>query len=202
MKLNVAKEVAALERMSPGRLREKYAEVFGERTNTGNKIWLVRRIIWRMQAKVEGGLSERARLRAEGCPDHASVEPRTRYPERDSVLAASGARAQSNHLAGYAAPRCDRRLVQATSILVKAVGRNGAHEMIQVRQLRSDLTYTLCPWSEMVLSIHPRKFRSHLSEIAPVLDRPSPLSFQTSSPSFQGNARCDTIFLLTMFWRR
>jgi hypothetical protein len=87
MKLNVAKEVAALERMSPGRLREKYAEVFGERTNTGNKIWLVRRIIWRMQAKVEGGLSERARLRAEGCPDHASVEPRTRYPERDSVLA-------------------------------------------------------------------------------------------------------------------
>jgi hypothetical protein len=78
MKLNVAKEIAALNRMSPGRLREKYAEVFGERTNTGNKIWLVRRIIWRMQSKVEGGLSERARQRAEELAE--GMELRTSPP--------------------------------------------------------------------------------------------------------------------------
>ena len=65
MSLNVDKEIAALKRMTTGQLREKYAAVFGEPTNGRNKTWLVRRIIWRMQANVEGGLSERARQRAE-----------------------------------------------------------------------------------------------------------------------------------------
>jgi hypothetical protein len=65
MKLNVAKEVATLERLTAKQLRARYAEVFGEGTNTRNKTWLVRRIIWQLQAKDEGGLSERARLRAE-----------------------------------------------------------------------------------------------------------------------------------------
>ncbi len=54
-----------LERMTPSQLRAKYVAVFGEGTNTGNKTWLVRRIIWRMQSNVEGGLTERARKRAE-----------------------------------------------------------------------------------------------------------------------------------------
>jgi hypothetical protein len=65
MSLNVDKELAVLQRMTTGQLREKYAAVFGEQTNGRNKTWLVRRIIWRMQANAEGGLSERARQRAE-----------------------------------------------------------------------------------------------------------------------------------------
>jgi Protein of unknown function (DUF2924) len=64
MHVNVAKEVAALEAMSVGELRAKYARVFGEETRVGNKTWLVKRIIWRMQALAEGDLSERARRRA------------------------------------------------------------------------------------------------------------------------------------------
>jgi hypothetical protein len=44
MDVNVGKEVAALSRITPKQLREKYAEVFGEATNTGNRTWLVRRI--------------------------------------------------------------------------------------------------------------------------------------------------------------
>ena len=62
--LNVAKEVAAMERMTVDQLRAKYAEVFGEQTNGRHKQWLVKRIIWRMQANAEGDLSERARRRA------------------------------------------------------------------------------------------------------------------------------------------
>jgi hypothetical protein len=54
---DVAKELAALQRMTPAQLREKYAEVFGEATTTGNKTWLVRRIAWRIQADTEGELS-------------------------------------------------------------------------------------------------------------------------------------------------
>ncbi len=64
MHLNVAKEVAALKRMTMKELRDKYAEVFGEPTRAGNRIWLVKRIAWRLQALAEGDLSERARRRA------------------------------------------------------------------------------------------------------------------------------------------
>jgi hypothetical protein len=64
MHVNVAKEVAALRAMSVGELRAKYAQVFGEETRVGNKAWLVKRIVWRLQALAEGDLSERARRRA------------------------------------------------------------------------------------------------------------------------------------------
>jgi hypothetical protein len=58
--LNVGREQAVLERMTVKQLRQRYIEVFGEETNGHNKVWLVRRILWRLQALNEGGLSERA----------------------------------------------------------------------------------------------------------------------------------------------
>ena len=61
MQVNVTREVAALEAMTVNELRAKYAQVFGEETRVGNKAWLVKRIIWRLQALAEGDLSERAR---------------------------------------------------------------------------------------------------------------------------------------------
>jgi hypothetical protein len=64
MDLNIDQQVAAMQRMTVGQLRSKYAEVFGESTHARHKQWLVRRIAWRMQALVEGDLSERARRRA------------------------------------------------------------------------------------------------------------------------------------------
>lgn len=73
MSLNVGKEVAALQRMTVKQLRAKYAEVFGDETRTGNKAWLVKRIAWRLQALAEGGLSERARLRAEELANEADI---------------------------------------------------------------------------------------------------------------------------------
>src|SRR5947209_2679018 len=64
MHVNVAREVAGLEAMSVAELRAQYAQVFGEETRVGNKTWLVRRIVWRLQSLAEGDLSERARRRA------------------------------------------------------------------------------------------------------------------------------------------
>src|SRR5262249_8383164 len=64
MKVNVPKEMAALEAMTMAELRNRYAQVFGEETWMGNKAWLIRRIIGRLQAQAEGGLSERACRRA------------------------------------------------------------------------------------------------------------------------------------------
>jgi hypothetical protein len=64
MPLDVGHELAALRGLTIGELRHKYAELFGEPTRTGNKVWLVRRLVWRLQALAEGDLSERARQRA------------------------------------------------------------------------------------------------------------------------------------------
>jgi hypothetical protein len=80
MQLNVAKEVAALKRMTVNELRAKYAEVFGEGTPGNNKPWLIKRIAWRLQALAEGDLSERARRRAAELANDAELRmnpPRT-----------------------------------------------------------------------------------------------------------------------------
>jgi hypothetical protein len=61
---NLAAEIAALPRLRVSELRIKFAEVFGEPTPSHNKVWLVKRIAWRLQAQAEGDLSERARRRA------------------------------------------------------------------------------------------------------------------------------------------
>jgi hypothetical protein len=64
MQLNIAKEVAAMRRMTTTELRARYADAFGEATRANNKAWLIKRIAWRLQAQAEGDLSERARRRA------------------------------------------------------------------------------------------------------------------------------------------
>jgi hypothetical protein len=64
MPLNIDYEVANLRRLTTGQLRQRFADVFGEATNANNKVWLIKRIAWRLQALDEGDLSERARRRA------------------------------------------------------------------------------------------------------------------------------------------
>lgn len=89
MKVNIAKELAALERMTVGELHNRYAEVFGEQARSRHKHYLIRRIAWRIQANAEGGLSERALRRAEELadirdvrvtPPRATPSPRTGRP--------------------------------------------------------------------------------------------------------------------------
>jgi hypothetical protein len=53
-----------LEKLTTKQLRLRYAQLFGETTNANNRVWLLRRIAWRLQAQAEGGLSERAKKRA------------------------------------------------------------------------------------------------------------------------------------------
>ena len=88
--MNVDKEVAVLQRMAVGQLREKYAEVFGEPTRTGNKVWLVKRIVWRMQALVEGDISERARRRAAELANDADLRTSDPRAPKSAPAAPSG----------------------------------------------------------------------------------------------------------------
>jgi hypothetical protein len=80
VELNIVNEVAALQRLRIGQLRERFADVFGEATPASNRTWLVKRIIWRLQALAEGDLSERARRRAEELARDADL--RLNAPQR------------------------------------------------------------------------------------------------------------------------
>jgi hypothetical protein len=71
--MNIDREVALMKLMSVGELRKKYCEVFKESTNARNKVWLLKRIAWRMQANIEGDLSERARRRAMEIANDADI---------------------------------------------------------------------------------------------------------------------------------
>lgn len=74
------KEIRALKGMTTGELRDKYREVFSEESRSYNKQYLVRRIAWQLQARDEGGLSERALRRAEELADDSYL--RTRAPKK------------------------------------------------------------------------------------------------------------------------
>ena len=62
---NVATELDAVANMTVGELAENYREVFGEPTRSRNKVYLQKKLCWRIQELAEGGLSPRAVERIE-----------------------------------------------------------------------------------------------------------------------------------------
>jgi hypothetical protein len=128
MPLDVGHELTALRNLTIGELRHKYAELFGEPTRTGNKVWLVRRLIWRLQALAEGDLSERARQRAAELAHDADLRfspPRTRDV---ATPAEDGPRL---HLRGK------HRLPPPGTVLVRPY----KNQILQVRVLDSGFAY-------------------------------------------------------------
>jgi hypothetical protein len=85
------KELDALPRMKTAELREKYLSLFGEASRSGNKEFLRRKIAWRIQELAEGGLSERARRRAEELANDADLRT---MPPREGLY--EGAPASSS----------------------------------------------------------------------------------------------------------
>lgn len=84
--------VQALGRLTVPELKQRYAEFFGEPTRTSHKQYLVKRIVWRMQALREGGLSDRARRRAIELADDAEIRltaPRAPASEPGTVITAA-----------------------------------------------------------------------------------------------------------------
>jgi hypothetical protein len=85
----IEREVAKLQRLPVPKLRERYAEAFGEATRTANKAWLVKRIAWRLQALSEGDLSERARRRAEELANDADLRLNPPKPKKEAEVVAT-----------------------------------------------------------------------------------------------------------------
>ena len=104
MDLNINEELAALRRLTVRQLQARYAELFGDSTNNRNRVWLIRRILWRLQALAEGDLSDRARKRAEELANDADLRitlPRISKPRPalTEVIAAPRLRARRSHSA-------------------------------------------------------------------------------------------------------
>ena len=64
MTMDIGRQVLELQRWTTMQLRQRYLEIFGEAAHSHNKTWLLKRIAWRLQAMIEGDLSDRARQRA------------------------------------------------------------------------------------------------------------------------------------------
>jgi hypothetical protein len=83
MNTTIANEIARLRRLRTAELRAQYAELFGETTwSTNNRVWLIKRIAWRLQTLAEGGLSERARRRAAQLANEADLRVGPPRPSR------------------------------------------------------------------------------------------------------------------------
>ena len=89
-KQNVPQQLAALSGMGVAALRQKYLEVFGEPSRSGNKDYLFKKLAWRIQSVAEGGLSERAKRRADELARDADV--RTTVPRPPNATADAPAR--------------------------------------------------------------------------------------------------------------
>jgi len=122
VELNIVNEVAALQRLSVGQLRQRFAELFGETTKASNRIWLVKRIVWRLQALAEGDLSERARRRAAELARDADL--RLNPPQRKATPTPPPPQPVS-----IPAP-VDRRLPPPGTILTRPY--KGQHVQVQV----------------------------------------------------------------------
>ena len=129
MELNIVNEVATLQRLSVGQLRQRFAELFGETTKASNRTWLIKRIIWRLQALAEGDLSERARRRAAELARDADL--RLNPPQSQA-----NATPPSPQPASIAAP-LDQRLPPPGAILTRPY----KGQLVQVQVLTEGFAY-------------------------------------------------------------
>jgi DUF2924 family protein len=70
---DVARQIQQLSRLTIAALKIKYQDLFGEEVRVIHKQFLVRRIAWQLQAKVHGGISERARRRIREIADGSEL---------------------------------------------------------------------------------------------------------------------------------
>jgi hypothetical protein len=76
MTLNINKEVASMKRLTTNELKEHFEAVCGQPPRSHNRDWMIKKIVWRMQANAEGGLPERVRQRALAMADDADLRKR------------------------------------------------------------------------------------------------------------------------------
>src|SRR5437763_7139220 len=76
----LAMDIERLRKLKTKALQARYRELFGEESRSSNRAHLFRRIAWRLHARAQGELSERARQRAAELANDADL--RLRAPRR------------------------------------------------------------------------------------------------------------------------
>jgi hypothetical protein len=133
MNLNIAKEVSALRRLSSSDLRARYSELFGgQACVTNNRVWLIKRIAWRLQALAEGDLSERARQRALELGNDADIRLAPPRPKHAAKMPSP----RPQRPAPQAVPN-DERLPRPGTILTRVY----KGEALQVKVLEHGLAF-------------------------------------------------------------
>jgi len=108
MSTTIVEQIQELRQMTVNQLREKYEEVFGESSNARNKDYLWKRIAWKIQELQYGGLSERAKRRAEEIADEHDIRMR---PPREVL--------KEFDRSSKPVPRRNKRLPTVGTILTK-----------------------------------------------------------------------------------
>jgi hypothetical protein len=129
MATDIANTMKELGKLTVPRLKQRYAEVFGEPTRTNHKRYLIKRIVWRMQALEHGGLSERAMRRAAELADDSElrlIAPRSRETQTGPVVTAAFDAGRS---ASFPKPGAVlRREYKGRAILVRVLPRGFEYE--------------------------------------------------------------------------
>jgi hypothetical protein len=125
--------MAQLEQMTTPTLRDRFERLFGYRSHSHNRKWLIRRIAWKLQEREYGGLSDRARRRAEELA--ATADLRT-HPPRGGWSTGAPATA-TRGTARQASRHNDSRLPRPGTALT----RRYRDELIEVTVLEDGFEY-------------------------------------------------------------
>jgi len=124
MQPEVAQAITELRSFTIADLQKRYRQTFGKEAGSSNKQFLFRRIVWQLQAAVEGDLSERARRRAAEISDDADI--RDRAPENSPPPNQPVARSPVHRLH----PQRDSRLPPTGTLLARRV--HGSDVVVKV----------------------------------------------------------------------
>ena len=136
MTIDIEREWIQLQRLTTTQLRQRYQETLGEAVRSSNKTWLIRRILWRLQALAEGDLSKRARQRAAelACDADLRLAPPRSGKPRLAVTPPRHAQAANSFVPP---PARDPRLPSPGSLLT----RSYKGQTIEVKVLTQDFEY-------------------------------------------------------------
>ena len=133
--VDVAAQLAELQQMTVGQLRERYLELYGTPTNTRNKKYLQKKLAYRVQELAEGGLSGKALKRIDELAETAPI----RHRQKGEPAATSNAESDAMPTDPETAqPSKSKRAKKALDPRLPAVGEfltktyKGAEYQVQV----------------------------------------------------------------------
>ena len=123
------REIEGLRKLKMKELKARYHELFGEASPSSNRAHLFRRVAWRLQARAEGGLSERARERAAQLADDADLRlraPRQFWTKLEEAQEQAGQRRDGRlPVAGSVLKRSYRDQVIVVKVLAESFEYQG-----------------------------------------------------------------------------